>query len=173
MQDDAGANDSDDGCKENVETGFDGAEVFDRRIPGDKTERRSAQPQKEQIQHIDRIGKAFRRKLKIKERAGWQHEAEPVEKGAARRLNRCVAKTGDFAREDRVKAPDQCRQQRQNVAFGIEGKTGAAEADETDSHHGDEKTNEKICRKPFFAAQKKMRQHRCEERRHCHDHADV
>ena len=147
--------------------------MADRRVPGDKAERRRAEPEEENVRQIQRIGETAETRLEIEEPAGRQHKEQPVEKRAPRRLDRWVAKSGDLAREDRVEPPDQRRQKRQQVAARIQRERAAVKADETDACHRYEKSHEEIRRQPLLAAQKKCRQHRREKRRHRHDHAHV
>lgn len=173
VQDEDGKEHGDHWREKNVEAGLNRTEMADGGVPGDEAERRRTEAEKEDVRQIQRFGEAAEIELEIEQHASRQHEEQSVKKCAPCRLDCRVAKRGDFAREDGIKAPDQRRQKRQQVAAGIEREACAVETDETDTGHRDEKANEEICWQPFLTTQKERCQERCEQWCHRHDHADI
>lgn len=98
-----------------------------------------------------------------------EHTDNPIEKGPAGSEDDRMAKAADPSCQQGIAGPYKCRQERQQIAHGIQLKPGPVEADQDHTGHGHPEADEKTGLKLLPGPAEEVGQDGGEKRRHGYD----
>ncbi len=111
--------------------------------------------------------------MEIGEKQGGNHKNKPIEKGASGSLNGEVSKGADLFRNRRISRPYDCSADSQNITHRVQAELcSAVEADQADSCHGYEKSQEETDSR-LGVMQEQAAEYSGEKRCDGNDYADV